>query len=83
MSLVLRKPVMHDSDSGIGIDSGITPIFTGIRIGIKNIKKLWNLNRNQEYRNQAFRVSLESESEITGIMHHCRKPSVIITALQD
>ncbi len=32
--------VMHDSDSGIGIDSGMIPFFAGIGIGIgtKNIK---------------------------------------------
>ena len=43
-------PVMHDSDSGIRIDSEMIPLLTGIGIGI----------------NQAFRVSLESESR------HCR-----------
>ena len=32
--------VMHDSDSGIGIDSGITEIFDGI--GIKKTRKYWN-----------------------------------------
>ena len=46
-------PVMHDSDSGIGIDSGMTPFFAGIGIGIgiKKTKFCWNRNRN---RNQAF-----------------------------
>ncbi len=29
--------VMHDSDSRIGIDSGITPIFAGIGIGIMHL----------------------------------------------
>ncbi len=36
-------PVMHDS--GIGIDSGMIPIFAGI--GIKNIKIKWNRNWNR------------------------------------
>ncbi len=46
---------MHDSDSRIGIDSGIIPLLAGIGIGIRNFKKDWN---------QASRVSLESESDI-------------------
>ena len=29
---------MHDSDSGIGIDSGITVFWAGIGIGIKKIR---------------------------------------------
>ncbi len=49
--------VMHDSDSGIGIDSGIITLLTGIGIGIKHLENSWN-------RNQAFKVSLESESEL-------------------
>ena len=41
-------PVMHNSDSGIVTDSGMIPIFAGIRIGIgiKNIKIEWNRNWN-------------------------------------
>ena len=35
MLVVINQPVMHDSDTGIGIDSGMSPIFAGI--GIKNI----------------------------------------------
>ena len=35
---------MHDSDSGIGIDSGITLFLAGIGIGIKKIKFCWNRN---------------------------------------
>ena len=34
---------MHDSDSGIGIDSGISPIFAGIGIGIRDFKTYWKL----------------------------------------
>ncbi len=30
--------VMHDSDSGIGIDSGMIPLLTGIGIGIKHLE---------------------------------------------
>ncbi len=46
--------VMHDSDSGIGIDSGISHISAGIGIGIgiNKIKLGWNRNRN---RNQGLR----------------------------
>ncbi len=44
--------VMHDSDSGIGIDSGISPIFAGIGtgIGITDFKRYWNRNRNRNQR---------------------------------
>ncbi len=53
---------MHDSDSGIGIDSGIIALLTGIGIGIgiKHLDNSWNRNRN---RNQTFGKLLESESE--------------------
>ncbi len=54
----LSEAVMHDSDSGIRIDSGMIPLLTGIGIGIKRLENSWNRNRNQ-----AFRVDLESESE--------------------
>ncbi len=33
---------MHDSDSGIGINSGIISLLAGIGIGIRNFKKHWN-----------------------------------------
>ncbi len=47
------QSVMHDSDSGIGIDSGIIPILTGIGIGIgiKQLEKSWNRNRNRNQKN--------------------------------
>ncbi len=48
--------VMHDSDSGIGIDSGIILLLAGIEIGIKNFKKPWNRNRNRK-----FQKALESD----------------------
>ena len=54
---------MHDSDSGIGIDSGIIPLWAGIGIGIgigiRNFKKHWN---NNKFGIRLFGVSLESES---------------------
>ncbi len=34
-SIVLYTPVMHDSDSGIGTDSGMIPLLAGIGIGIE------------------------------------------------
>ncbi len=50
------KSVMHDSDSGIGTDSGMIPFLAGIGIGI-GIKKTelsrnfcWNRNRNRNQR---------------------------------
>ncbi len=43
----VHHAVMHDSDSGIGIDSGITQVCTGI--GINKIKLCWNRNRNQGF----------------------------------
>ncbi len=57
----MLQPVMHDSDSGIGIDSGISPIFAGIgtRIGITDFKRYWKLEPESESEN----VVLESESE--------------------
>ncbi len=57
--IVLCSPVMHDSDSGIGIDFGISPILAGIGIGtgIRDFKMYWNRNRN---RNQ----------DVPGIVHH-------------
>ncbi len=62
---------MHDSDSGIGIDFGIIPFLTGI--GIKHLENSWNRNPNQ-----AFRVSLESESR------HCRnRASMFATTKTD
>ena len=53
MSLVSKTcfpAVMHDSDSGIGIDSGIIALLTGIGIGIKHLENSWNRNRNQNQR---------------------------------
>ena len=48
---------MHDSDSGIGTDSGMIPFLAGIGIGIgiKNIKTELESD---------FWVNLESESEL-------------------
>ncbi len=45
---LMYTPVMHNSDSGIGIDSGISQFFAGIGIGtgIKKTKRYWNRNRN-------------------------------------
>ena len=56
------KLVMHDSDSGIGTDSGMIPFFAGIGIGIgiKKTELYWNRNRN---RNGIKEFLLESESE--------------------
>ena len=43
---------MHDSDSGIEIDSGISTIFAGIGTGIRirDFKRYWNRNRNRNQR---------------------------------
>ncbi len=51
---------MHNSDSGM------IPLFAGVGIGIRirNFTKPWN-------RDQDFSGSLESESEISGIVRHC------------
>ncbi len=59
---MLSRPVMHDSDSRIGIDFGISHIPTVI--GISKIKLGWNWNRNRNHgfkpwnrnRNQRFRL---------------------------
>ncbi len=53
---------MHDSDSGIWIDSGMIPFFagTGIGIGIKNIKIRVESESELE---SDFWDNLESESE--------------------
>ena len=42
--------VMHDSDSGIGTDSGMIPFLAGIGIGIgiKKTELYWNRNRNRK-----------------------------------
>ncbi len=45
---IICPPVMHDSGSGIGIDSGISHISAGI--GINKVKLGWNRNRNQGLR---------------------------------
>ncbi len=39
---------MHDYDSGIGINFGISPISAGI--GIRDFKRYWNQNRNWNQR---------------------------------
>ncbi len=61
---------MGDSDSGIGIDSGITLIFShfGIGIGIKSLK-----NRNQVFFN---RLESESESESNDLLESESEPGL-------
>ena len=55
---------MHDSDSGIGINSGMIPIFAEIGIGIKNIKIKWNWLESESELESDFWVNLESESHM-------------------
>ncbi len=67
---------MHDSDSGIGIDSGISKFFAGIGIGtgIKKTQRYWNrigigmesvsfLLESESEPESDFWFILESESE--------------------
>ena len=51
LSVKYMYSVMHDSDSGIGIDSGIIALLTGIGIGIgiKHLEDSWNRIRNQRF----------------------------------
>ena len=70
---------MHDSDSGIRIDSGMIPFYAGIGIGIKNIKIEWNRNQqktgwNRSW-NQTFELTWSRNRNHTwvGIVHHCYK----------
>ena len=58
--------VMHNSDSGIRIDSGISPIFAGI--GIRD----WNQGISCWNRNQSFEFSRNwnRNQAVPGIMHH-------------
>ena len=47
---LIFQSVMHDShDSGIGMNSGMIPLFTGIRIGNKACEIPWNGNQNQTF----------------------------------
>ncbi len=64
-----KTPVMHDSNPGIGIDSGMIPFFVGIgiEIGIKNIKIEWNRNWN---RNQWFQPWNHNRNQGFTISHH-------------
>ncbi len=70
---VFSMAVMHDSDYGIGIDSGMIPLLTGNGIGIgisvEVCPNLYNqtfatflLELESQSESEAFRVSLESES---------------------
>ena len=69
---------MHDSNSGIGINSGMIPIFAGIGIGIgigiKNNQIKWNRNWN---RNQTFELTWNwnrnQNHTWAGIVHHWSK----------
>ena len=68
---------MHDSDSGIGTNSGMIPFLAGIGIEIKKTELYWNRNRNWN-RNRSgikdFLLESEPESEILKMLESESEP---------